>query len=121
MVSKVFGVLFSLPVAATLIGVLTLAIVYFGRLWSWGIYTLFYLAVPIVLAVAYLAWYSTLPYEPWTRRAPPPPTPAPAAPVADEPFEDPVEEADRLAQEHGAEAAETPVVVADDDAPPPSP
>ena len=87
-----FSVL-SLPVVAALLAVLALALLFLGRLWGLGIDSLFLLAVPVALAIAYLAWYRTLPYEPR------PAARAPAAvglPVDNEPFEDPVEEADEL-------------------------
>jgi hypothetical protein len=84
---------------------LTLALVVLGQ-WYWhlGLYTLYLLAVPLALAVVYLAWYRTLPL------ARPQPRPAAAGSASgdadDEPFEDPVEEADRL--EEGAEDEPTP-------------
>jgi len=79
----------SLPVVAALLAVLALGLIVLGRYLGLGVDTFFLLAVPILLAVAYLAWYRTLPYEP-LRPAPPP------AVAGDEPFEDPVEEADRI-------------------------
>ena len=82
----------SYPVVMGLLMVLTLVLVLLGS-WYWklGISTLYLLAIPIVLAVAYLAWYRTLPYHP-----PEPRRFAGGLPGAAEPFDDPVEEADRL-------------------------
>lgn len=108
--TKFGAVVLSLPVAAVLLGALTLSLIYLGRYWGFGAYTLLLLVVPIALAAAYLAWYRTLPYEPV---APRPAGAAQSAAALDEPFEDPVEEADRYAQESGAEASEAPVGVPD--------
>jgi len=84
----------ALPVVAVMIGALTIGLVLLGRYLNLGIYTLLLLGVPIALAVAYLVWYSKLPYEPLRARVPV--ASSLAAPGPDEPFEDPVEEADRL-------------------------
>jgi len=83
--------LLSYPVVMGLLVALTLGLMLLGRwYWNLGLYTLFLLAVPLALAVAYLSWYRTLPYQPRL------PQPAPAPVSGDEePFEDPVEEADR--------------------------
>ena len=89
MTSRAFSLL-SYPVVTVLLIALTLALILLGRYWGLGLSALFLLAVPIALAVAYFSWYRTLPYEPSR--------PRPAAgppPVDEEPFEDPVEEADR--------------------------
>ncbi|MGP8076139.1 MAG: hypothetical protein ACLP8Y_05335 [Thermoplasmata archaeon] len=84
--------LVSLPVIAGLLGGLTLGLLLLGRYYGLGLVTFALLAVPVVLAVGYLAWYRTLPYEPPRPR----PRPEPAKEhEAEEPFEDPVEEADR--------------------------
>ncbi|MGD0589022.1 MAG: hypothetical protein ABSA63_09575 [Thermoplasmata archaeon] len=80
--------LVSLPVVAGLLGGLTLGLLLLGRYYGLGLVTFALLAVPVVLAIGYLAWYRTLPYEP------PRPRPKPAK-EEEEPFEDPVEEADR--------------------------
>ena len=78
---------------------------------SWGDYRFGLAAIPLLLAIAYVNEYRKLPYEPWPPRpapaapAPaaipvaesPPPTAAASAAAEEEPFEDPVEEADRLA------------------------
>jgi len=108
--TKIVAVLLSLPVVAVLLGALSLALIYLGRSWGFGLFTLLLLIVPIALAVGYLAWYRTLPYEPFQRRVTPAPRPA-ATP--DEPFEDPVEEADRLDQGKGAEGTGVPAGDAD--------
>jgi hypothetical protein len=84
----------SLPVVAVLLGALVFALLYLGRLWGLGNQAVYLLAVPVVLAIVYLAWYRTLPYEP-ARPAVARATTAPSL-DPDEPFEDPVEEADRL-------------------------
>ena len=114
--TKIVAVLLSLPVAAVLLGALSLGLVYLGRSWGFGLYTLLLLIVPIALAVGYLAWYRTLPYEPSQRRVAPAPRPT-ATP--EEPFEDPVEEADRLDQGKEAEGTEAPA--GDADVPPGTP
>jgi len=83
--------LLSLPVVTALLAVLTVALVAAGRLFGLGTTTFFLLIVPLALAAAYLAWYRTLPYEP-LRAAPP----LLDDEEGEEPFVDPVEEADRL-------------------------
>jgi len=95
MTGRRFSVL-SLPVVAVLIGALTIAVIFVGRYWNLGSYTFFLLAIPVAVAVAYLAWYRTLPYEPSRPRAA-----AVTAPSVegDEPFVDPVEEADEFDSE----------------------
>ena len=83
--------LFSFPVVTGLLAALALGLVLLGFYWGLGRTAIFLLAVPIALAVVYLAWYSRLPY------VPPHPTPGSGSSPDDaEPFEDPVEEADRL-------------------------
>ncbi len=106
----------------------------------WGWWRLSFFAIPVVVAGYYLNEYRKLPYEPWhffpprptpdpgpggSPDAPPSPSTAPAAaPVAaapptpppaadDEPFIDPVEEADRLSQERRVPEPDAP-----DSAPP---
>jgi len=93
----------SYSVVMGLLVALTLVLVLLGE-WYWklGISTLYFLAIPLALAVAYLAWYRTLPYEPKPSPAGAGPVPAPT-PDDDEPFEDPVEEADRLDEEEEEE------------------
>jgi len=83
----------SLPIVAVMLAVLVLALLFLGRLWGLGVTTFYLLAIPVVLAVAYLAWYRTLPYEPIRRTTA---STAAAATVDDEPFEDPVVEADEF-------------------------
>jgi len=115
------AVLLSLPVVAVMLGALTVGLVELGRVSSLGEYSLLLLVIPIALAVIYISWYSALPYEPRGR-----PTTVPSLPASavggDEPFEDPVEEADRLDQEGGAPAPEAaaPAIVEDDAAEGPS-
>jgi hypothetical protein len=94
--------LLSVPVVAALLAALTLGLILLGSYLGLGPDAFFLLAVPVVLAVVYLAWYRTLPYEaPRTR---PNPT-GPSAPSTDEEdFEDPVEEADLI--ESGVEVPE---------------
>jgi hypothetical protein len=105
--------LLSFPVVMALLVVLTLGLVFLGR-WYWdlGLNTFLLLAVPLVLAVVYLAWYRTLPYVPSRPQAG---VGAVPADEDEEPFEDPVEEADLLddAEEEG-KAPEEPVDAADD-------
>lgn len=104
--------LLSLPVFAALLAVLTLGLILLGAYLGLGTYSFFLLAVPVVLAVGYLAWYRTLPYEGPVARPEAVGT-EPSPEEEEEPFEDPVEEADRI--ESGAES---PVGAAEaDDAP----
>lgn len=81
----------SYPVVMVLLVVLTVGLIVFGWFLRWGLASLYLLAIPLVLAVVYLAWYRTLPYHPPETRAS-----AGVIPPDTEPFEDPVEEADRL-------------------------
>jgi len=85
----------SLPVVTALLAVLTVALIAVGRLVGLGTTTFFLLIVPLALAFAYLAWYRTLPYEPSR------PAPALEDDAGEEPFVDPVEEADRLGEGSG--------------------
>jgi hypothetical protein len=80
---------FTLPVFAVLLAILTFGVIILGRAAGLGVDSLFLLAIPIAAAGAYLAWYRTLPV------ATPPARPRPDEPSAvdDEPFDDPVEEA----------------------------
>jgi len=111
--------LLSLPVVAVLIGALTMGVVVLGRYLDLGVYGLLLLAVPIAVAVAYLVWYSRLPYEPPAPRARPASMAAPAGPVPDEPFEDPVEEADRFDSAAAAQAPPSDQGADEPDEPPP--
>ena len=96
--TDVKGVLLSLPVVAVALGALTAGLVELGRYLRLGELTLALLAIPIALALAYLAWYRTLPYEP--PAAPSGPGSSRALGISsEEPFEDPVEEADRFDRE----------------------
>jgi hypothetical protein len=88
--------LLSLPVVTALLAALALGLVFLGRYLGLGVYSLALIAIPLALAVAYLAWYRTLPYEPTTG-----PAASPLGPGTEEPFEDPVEEADRLSRTPG--------------------
>ncbi len=110
--------LLSYPVVMVLLVALTLGLVLLGR-WYWGLglYTLYLLAIPLALAVADLAWYRTLPFE----RPQPPLTATGSAPGDDdeEPFEDPVEEADRL--DEATEDEKTPEEPADEGPDDPTP
>jgi len=89
------GVLLSLPVVTVALGVLAGGLIELGRYWGLGLSSLGFLVVPLVLAVVYILWYRTLPYIP---RGVPAGTRSPSlsGTGVDEPFEDPVEEADRL-------------------------
>jgi len=113
--TDVKAVLLSLPVVAVALGALAVGLVELGRFWGLGGDALLLLVIPIVLAVTYISWYRALPYEPRGRPSAATSWPA-SATVTDEPFEDPVEEADRLDQEGGENApeTETPAIVEDD-------
>ncbi len=80
---------------AALVGALTVGLIVLGLELKWGIFSYVLVVIPIAVAAAYLVSYA--------RVAPPPvvaPPPSPAAsPTTDEeePFIDPVEEADRIA------------------------
>jgi len=90
MTTRPFSLL-SFPVVTVLLAGLTLGLLVLGFYWGLGRATIFLLAIPIALAVVYLAWYRTLPY------VPPRPVTGDGSSAEDgEPFEDPVEEADRL-------------------------
>ena len=91
----------SFPVVAALLAALVLALLVLGRAWGLGPITFYLLAIPVALAIAYLAWYRTLPYEPSPRRVGVGATPV-AATADDEPFEDPDEEPDLLDRESSA-------------------
>ena len=84
-----WGSILSLPVFAVLLAVLTFGVILLGRDAGYGVDTLFFLAIPIAAAGAYLAWYRTLPIAAPSSASRPD---EPSA-VDDEPFEDPVEEA----------------------------
>jgi len=108
-----WNVLLSLPVMAVVVAAITFAVILVGQWFGLGTYTLVLLAIPVAVAVGYLAWYRTLPFEPG------PPKSSPGAPVAEsdpEPFEDPVEEADRLAEE--GDPSEATASTSDDEQPP---
>jgi hypothetical protein len=88
-----------LPVMTVIIAGLALGVEVLGLVAGLGRWSLALLAIPGVLAAAYLLEYRTLPYEPWH----PAPRRAASAPAAsltpgteEEEFVDPVEEADRL-------------------------
>jgi len=89
------GVLLSLPVVTVALGALAAGLIELGRYWGLGLSSLLFLVAPLALALLYLQWYRTLPYEPRGARSG---TGAGsvAGPAEGEPFEDPVEEADRL-------------------------
>jgi len=100
----------SLPVVAVGVGALTLALVLLGRYWGLGVWGFALLAIPVAIAAGYLAWYRTLPYEP----ARPGPSATRIAPT-EEPFEDPVQEADDLARGTAAGSSEEIPGIAEDD------
>ena len=75
-----------MPVVAVALGGVALGLVLVGRYYGLGLLAFVLLAIPIVLALVYVSWYRTLPYEPIFRTTAP----------AEEPFDDPVEEADRI-------------------------
>ncbi|HYB79103.1 MAG TPA: hypothetical protein VEG66_05010 [Thermoplasmata archaeon] len=109
------AVLLSVPVVAVALAALAVGFVELGRYWHLGEDALFLIVIPVALAVIYVSWYRTLPYEP---RRSPSVTPTSLVPGAttDEPFEDPVEEADRLDQEvaNPPPESEAPTIVEDD-------
>ncbi|HKN07112.1 MAG TPA: hypothetical protein VJ021_05875 [Thermoplasmata archaeon] len=91
MAGRSFSML-SFGVFACLIAALTFGMVLLGSYLHLGVDTFLLLVVPAAAAAAYLAWYRTLPLEP--ARAP---KAAPPSADNEETFDDPVEEADRLA------------------------
>lgn len=79
-------------VVAVAVGAIALGVVALGFELKLGVYSLVLLAVPFAVATVYLSQYSRQPYE----------TPHPvgaSGESSEEPFDDPVEEADRIAQE----------------------
>ena len=106
--------LLSLPVVAVALGALAVGLVELGRYWSLGLVSLAFLVVPLALAIVYIRWYHRLPYTPPGTPARAPST-SPLSPGAEEPFEDPVEEADRLDQDSKmGPPPEEPAIVEDD-------
>jgi len=91
MAGRSFSVL-SFGVFACVIAVLTFGMVLLGSYLHLGVDSFFLLLVPAAAAGAYLAWYRTLPLAPSRI-----PKAAPAPVDDEETFDDPVEEADRLA------------------------
>ncbi len=119
--STLKGVLLSLPVVAVALAALAVGLVELGRYWALGVVSLAFLAVPLVLAVVYIRWYHRLPYVPLGTSTTSGPAVVPGT-APDEGFEDPVEEADRLAQaSKSAPPLEAPAIVEDDSAPEPPP
>jgi hypothetical protein len=80
-----------LGIMAVLVAGLSLAVEFLGVSLKLGFWALALLVLPAGLAVVYLLGYRTLPYEPPASPARGPPA---AVPADDEPFVDPVEEAD---------------------------
>jgi hypothetical protein len=78
-------------VIAVAVGVMAFGFVALGYELKLGIYSLALLAIPLVVAMAYLSQYSRRPYEPWVA-----PGSGETDDPSDEPFDDPVEEADRI-------------------------
>jgi hypothetical protein len=78
-------------VIAASLGIVALGMVALGWFLKLGIYSLGLLVVPLVIGWFYISKYSERPYEPRV-----PPRSATAAPPSTEPFDDPVEEADRI-------------------------
>jgi hypothetical protein len=84
----------------------SLGVVALGVFLRWGVWSFALLIVPGVFAAVYLMQYSKLPYA----------APAPPAPVAaeeTEPFDDPVEEADRRSAEGAVSTDESPTAAAE--------
>ena len=100
-------------IMAVLVAGLALLVEVVGFEFGLGLYSLAFLAIPILVVVVYLVEYRKLPYVPPTPASPRPVAPGPGTvPVdaTDAPdFVDPVEEADLLesggAEVPGAEAA----------------
>ncbi len=84
-----------LPVMTVVIAVLALGVEVLGLIAGLGARSLLLLFIPGALAVAFLMEYRKLPYVPWGTRTESPP----ASDLPEEEFIDPVEEADRIAQE----------------------
>ena len=119
----------SLPAMMAVIAGLSIVALLLALHFQWGYWRIAFFAIPAVVAGYYLNEYRKLPYEPyrfWPQRpaATVAPATAPAAPTAspasaapeEEPFVDPVEEADRLAAAGDAPPTDTTDATPGDDA-----
>jgi hypothetical protein len=88
-------------VVAAALGVVAFGVVFLGFELKLGVYSLVLLVVPAAVAVVYASQYSRRSSEPGDSGA------DPDGPTA-EPFDDPVEEADRMAGATAAEGSEPP-------------
>jgi len=114
--TSVKGVLLSFPFVAVALGALAVGLIELGRYWGLGLLSLVFLAAPLALAVVYIGWYRQLPYEP--RGVPAGArTTSLLGPTVDEPFEDPVEEADRFDRATKTGAAPGEAAAAENDTP----
>ena len=92
---KAFGE-YSFVAVTILVGVLTVGLLVLGLELHWGAYAYLLVLIPIGIAGAYLVSFSKV--APRPALAPPAPAAAPSSASTDEePFVDPVEEADRIA------------------------
>ena len=105
---------------AVIAGLTVVALVLAVKFPAWGLWRFAFFAIPAIVAVYYLNEYRKLPFVPYHFWPLPAETPAPvsggataADASAEEPFEDPVEEADRMAAE-----SETPTPTEGDQSPP---
>lgn len=96
---KSFGE-FPFILIAAIVGALTVGLIVLGLELGWGSYTYLLVIIPIAIAAAYLVSYSKV-APPVEVAAGPTASPGPPSPPGvageEEPFVDPVEEADRLA------------------------
>jgi hypothetical protein len=88
---------------AALVGALTVGLIVLGLELHWGLFSYVLVVIPVSIAAVYLVSYARI-VPPPTAETPPPPvtaTPSPPSPRGvtgdEEPFIDPVEEADRIA------------------------
>lgn len=80
---------------AAIVAALTVGLVVLGLELGWGGFAYLLVVLPVGVAIAYLVSYSRL-TPPEEERTQPPPGPS-ILPAEEEPFVDPVEEADRIA------------------------
>lgn len=88
------------PIMIGVVAGLALLVEYLGVDLKFGLWSLALLVIPAALALAYLIEFRRLPYEPPAARPASGSAPQLRSVLDDEPFVDPVEEADRWETEH---------------------